>query len=845
MAEGAKYIKIAKKDKNGVDQSNTLASLEKITIPYSTGNITYKVLTKDEKPTFFLYEVDYAGVEWDDRAEIKYDFSSSVDLFNSNYVAGGLSPLTNLSIPISLENVKNDNLNFYNSTTKRYVVLTYLQKDTSIDFSGSLLVKHPSALGANSSVQMGIKLVRKDGSFLPLPTSTSIPSSIGTIPSGVSYTASFHLSMSYGDSPTTSTHVQSLPGDQIYLEFSSLQLPFGQMTASFTSDTFFRISSSNATGPSFETTPEPYLAGNDFSRALDCQPLLNNVDRNRRHNLYQDIDYSAGLTEPVNFDLLISGSALRAEVQLSNYTTRRHIIPRYEGSKSTSQKLNTWSKGDKGTYGKTPTAESLKRMVIYTNEETFGISGWPPERMNASTVAIRYLIDENGDVKIPNTSENSLEDVQGTFQTGERVLISSKKPGSGEASAYRRIIRGGARIEPILYTQSGSLPNVYWETGNGVIQFDNIDPTNPGSFTNVEGRYNKSDTQAFSLSITNAQNAVEFSSTVLGTNLSTFAGIDSSVYTVTSAVVNEGLDLIIGTKIIFKQINQDPTDSVDIGVFIKKVDSSGNNEEILYAKNYLEGISNSTYTIYAPKIGDNFDTIESFSNGTGTGQGFITIPSTNLEVGDKIFISVGSSLGGSDTYTVFPNSKFIVQQNPTSLPSINIPSPFNRNQLWGFYHENNTRNVITSSNAGLIQSFENLKIKQRHLTGSGFNTVALPFTIEKGDEFRFEGDERFTFMVGKVYGPSTNGNGRLTQTGSIEVHLSSPLPISASLNDEFNLDHFLIRRYVDDASQVIIEGFRPIGSERPHIVSPEFSVSKLNKGIDEYITILTEKNLLS
>jgi hypothetical protein len=36
--------------------------------------------------------------------------------------------------------------------------------------------------------------------------------------------------------------------------------------------------------------------------------------------------------------------------------------------------------------------------------------------MNASGVHMfQYLIDENGTIKIPNTSENSLEDVQQSF----------------------------------------------------------------------------------------------------------------------------------------------------------------------------------------------------------------------------------------------------------------------------------------------------------------------------------------------------------------------------------------------------------------------------------------------
>jgi hypothetical protein len=70
------------------------------------------------------------------------------------------------------------------------------------------------------------------------------------------------------------------------------------------------------------------------------------------------------------------------------------------------------------------------------------------------------------------------------------------------------------------------------------------------------------------------------------------------------------------------------------------------------------------------------------------------------------------------------------------------------------------------------------------------------------------------------------------------------LPVSAS-SSVFNLDHFLIRRYVDDAAQNIITGFRPPGSEGPYLVKPEFVVPELNKNIDEVILDLTQKGLIT
>ena len=54
MAEGVRYIKVSKKDKNGVDQTNTLQSITELTIPFSSGNITYDILSISEQPTYFL-----------------------------------------------------------------------------------------------------------------------------------------------------------------------------------------------------------------------------------------------------------------------------------------------------------------------------------------------------------------------------------------------------------------------------------------------------------------------------------------------------------------------------------------------------------------------------------------------------------------------------------------------------------------------------------------------------------------------------------------------------------------------------------------------------------------------
>ena len=72
---------------------------------------------------------------------------------------------------------------------------------------------------------------------------------------------------------------------------------------------------------------------------------------------------------------------------------------------------------------------------------------------------------------------NSLEDNKGIFVTGENIEIQFKTAG-GQITPMRKVIRGGTRIEPILYTQSGSAPNSKWNT---TMSFSDIDPSNNSS----------------------------------------------------------------------------------------------------------------------------------------------------------------------------------------------------------------------------------------------------------------------------------------------------------------------------------------------------------------------------
>jgi hypothetical protein len=74
-----------------------------------------------------------------------------------------------------------------------------------------------------------------------------------------------------------------------------------------------------------------------ISYSLNEEPLLNNVSAARLSTFYEDVDYSTSVSTPVNLDLILSGSAIKASVPDSNYTSLRSITPRYLGSKNTGE----------------------------------------------------------------------------------------------------------------------------------------------------------------------------------------------------------------------------------------------------------------------------------------------------------------------------------------------------------------------------------------------------------------------------------------------------------------------------------------------------------------------------
>jgi len=160
-----------------------------------------------------------------------------------------------------------------------------------------------------------------------------------------------------------------------------------------------------------------------------------------------------------------------------------------------------------------------------------------------------YLIKADGTVVIPNTSKDSLSIMQQTFQTGERVFISTKNISTSPLNPYRTVIRGGSHLEPILYTQSGSVPNAKF---SGSIELIDTDLTNGGlsvdksqtyasqqNYTNLGNTYYYLDLPSSPTNYPSPPNVA----IVGGGN--TYPTTPPPGYTVQSVTINEGVSLTI------------------------------------------------------------------------------------------------------------------------------------------------------------------------------------------------------------------------------------------------------------------------------------------------------------
>jgi hypothetical protein len=431
ITSGIKYIKISKTDLAGANRNSDLNSLQKLRLKYNDiGVIEYDIINISEFSDHYLYSV-FANnnVSATDNEILNYIFSANLST---------TSQLTNVSpfgdVIINWGAVNNP-LGYFQ---------TYAQGSS---FGGG-------AFTVGKAANTRVNIFANYTFFMGFGTSTTI--------SLVSNIRGILTSTSITQANPSGFISHSLPNlydnEIIRIQITPDLSGFAWLTnlALAIQPTIFAQSVS----PTL-TILEPILPPNFYNSS--CNAIINNATENRFSLDHLKVDYPYVSITAQNAQAIINGSAVRAQVQDSNYTSLRHINPRYNGSRLIGAQLNEYTSGDI-SYGKT--------AVIEQNQKYFGYFDWvgtfEPELKGATAAHVIYLIDAQGNA-IPTREDfdkGRYYDLVYNFERDKNALISLKVPEEVPSlktmNGLKRILYSGADITPIVHTDGG----VNYNAGN-------------------------------------------------------------------------------------------------------------------------------------------------------------------------------------------------------------------------------------------------------------------------------------------------------------------------------------------------------------------------------------------
>lgn len=588
-------------------------------------------------------------------------------------------------------------------------------------------------------------------------------------------------------------------GDRLYLYLSmDLGAKYDVKTTSG-KDFAWEIKSTAATSNTTSDLSiiEPYLIGN-FTNS-DCDVTMNNATIEDYNQFYMDVDYGNNASSPINFSQIIAGTATRATVKNHNYTYQRVTRPRYEGSKLQALKLNVYTSASTITQKNA----DVDNIELYSGDTSFGkepvinlqktyaarfqyIAGYSPDRYNTLFAYITDIVDEDGNVAQVRIDDPSYYNLINSFTDGEKCNIkfisSQNSIAFSGVNGLKNIIKGGKRIEPIIYTSSGS-----GNTGS----FDQIvflnNPNSPitssTDFTFKTGKTTNTTITTTLSTITTYNNLLRSNSRWSNnTGFYTFQTTDTKA---------SPFRFNLNIDIISPQDNNLPKNV--IGLKLQKSASYTSNTWVDVQTFNLE-LPTGTTSSYQLQTG--------FP--TNINPGGYLIPSASDVYRFQIYRGAGAG-----TYTCTINSLELQQQYLSGS---------------GLAFSSDNYFITNSANLGVITASLSMSafynFYQQDIVNSGFNPITNLFKIEVGDEIRFENDESKTYFIYRVDEPGSQQDGRLK------------LHIQPSLQQNVNANSALIRRYIKDPNYILFEGVKPSGGTPGGLIHPEFITERMRATLE-------------
>lgn len=698
QADG-QYAKIAKIDALGNDNTLSLRDLKRFSYidsnPSPNGSkIIFDIISSAEYSDYFFYG-------------IKTIYTTTNSPFDDNYLDFSLSASYTGSFPGSgiyyLDtnygnwNIINDSLNGFNSSLGKYTftdtpnILTYFTASTKVN------------LNSNANSLVYILQIRDKNSSIPPPSNIVLQliDQITSPSSGINnliITGSFPFPIEdYEIYPIIG--LTAPPGVNSFTITSSLIITQSSLPSSITNN--FNL--------------EPYLTTN-FSNT-DCDVLMNNASQNDISSFRQRVLYDSGSIIPSNFEQIISGTAELAEVNDYNYNADASIRPRYEGSRILQQELNKWTNEDI-SYNQTPSVTNLQTYFAYFDF----LQNTSYELLNKTAVHIVYLIDKDGTILIPSISSSYYSNLIDNFETDKfaEVIVETEN-GDKEFLGLKRIIRPGVLPRAILYSQRKAInvidPKITFQDNTNPIPLIQFKSKIMGGTPNID--YNGDAAP------------IPYYPTIYGP----FPLANNTSYTINTDYVKINISTNL-TKISFT-----------LGIYARAyndVSFSTNTQFIPFyiQKSTNNGISWTTIAskTFSIKKGDNFSWY------------YLTTPLQDCVENDLYRIQSGKGqYGGIDVF-INESSYFKLNQQPNPQDaSASYDANANPSDLSKMYWITGSQssNALTSSQFFPFYNPGNPPIQSASID-DGYGPL-LPFTLNKGDQVRFEGDEEQVYTIREAF----------------------------------------------------------------------------------------------
>jgi len=779
-AQGVKYLKINRYDSGGLDQSGYLGQLTDLTINYNDlGPIQYNIVTTQEQDTYFVYGIQTRNQSTSSVNYKVLDYSflaTSASSFIYNFIPSAVPNEFFNNTVSSYGTISGNTLGYLTGSTGKYIAGDTPNVFLKIQISGSGTISAGST-NLYAYIAKNTGTISNDGVQSVL---------INNSYTGGTFNTTLYLTSSFSIIETNQI------GFGLYRSLELTNLTINSFHVSLS------LHSASANPPTSSLVIfDPEFIDWDYN---DYNALFGNAEEPQFSTQLMDVDYTSTFTTPINFDLIISGTADRAQVQDSNYSSQAWSNIRYDGVRSNSPDFNQLTTD--GGYGSLPNVEQNKTYIAYFD----AVGGTGPEIIGQTAYFIRYIIDENGGVINPEPGTVALYNLLDSYESGEKAIVrlisgdpnESANVNDDSLTGLHPITHVG-RISPILMSETGSK---FADTAS-ILYFDDF--AQYSTISTPEYGFRAITTTSVTVPYTNPEYTIICD---LETLASSFYNNSDGIYTFTSDTnaYNNRVKFTANGTIIGTFNSEAPVGSTFIlTVRIK------NNSNILTYQDLLFTKTNALNLGYRQDF--NLKTpLQSFSN---TDQVKLT------------FDGVASS-GISDTGNpILLSGIEFKAQNEYPANSITASAPY-----WtvGSYLTGSNVSVLTSS-LELVNIYGSsfYQSQSQAMLTWGFSPVSLAFQPQAGDFIRIEYNPDKVFNITKV-----------EATDKLYLTVVPPIPSGSVLN------HFCLYRIVNDGTYVILDVNKvQSGNSFTGIIQPEYISQTLKDNYSNIIQDLTQKGLIS